>query len=144
MSLHEEREALQQEKEIYLERSTKLEERKDKVKVQLYEKLRGRQLCFEPDPLDVPTGFRGEIFTVPQGGYAVVLINEGMSVLDPANRAEPTINLRLARRIKEVRVLSPLDHEGSKTEPVYRENGELQLTVGDFRGAAVLFLKPEI
>lgn len=41
MSLHEEREALQNEKQTYLERLEKLEGRKDKVKPQLYEKLRG-------------------------------------------------------------------------------------------------------
>jgi hypothetical protein len=109
----------------------------------LYETLRGRRLCFEPDPLDVPMGFRGEIFTMPDGGYAVVLINEGMSVLDRANRAEPTLNLRLASRIKDARVITPLDHNGRKIQPVYRENGQLQLTVPDFRGAAVLFLQPK-
>ncbi|MBW1696420.1 MAG: hypothetical protein JRK26_06450 [Deltaproteobacteria bacterium] len=109
----------------------------------LYETLRGRRLCFEPDPLDVPTGFRGEIFTLPDGGYAVVLINESMSVLDPANSAGPTVTLRLAKRISDVRVITPLDHKGRKIKPLYTENGRLQLTVPDFRGAAVIFLKPK-
>jgi len=109
----------------------------------LYETLRGRCLCFEPDPLDVPTGFRGEIFTMPESRYAVVLINEGMSVLDPANRADPTITLRLANQINDVRVITPLDHKGRKLQPVYRDNGEIQIKVPDFRGAAVLFLRPK-
>lgn len=41
MGLYEDREALQSEKQTYLERLQKLEEKRDKVKSELYEKLRG-------------------------------------------------------------------------------------------------------
>ncbi|HUU28514.1 MAG TPA: hypothetical protein VM123_11940 [archaeon] len=108
----------------------------------LYEALRGRVLCFEPDPLSVPLGCRGEVFTMPGGSYAVALIHEGMSVLDPANSANPAITLRLEKKISRVRVLTPLDHEGKIIEPEYDESGDLQLDLPDFKGAAVLFLDP--
>ncbi|MEA1996131.1 MAG: hypothetical protein U9N45_00765 [Gemmatimonadota bacterium] len=125
--------------------SARAEQDKDlwKPYLPLYEMLRGRMLCFEPDPLSLPVGCRGEVFTMPDGSYRVALINERMSALDPVNSARVRLGLMLEKKITKVMVFTPTDQQGMEIERVYRNNGELRLELGDFRGAALLALYPE-
>ncbi|MBN2288850.1 MAG: hypothetical protein JXQ83_05910 [Candidatus Glassbacteria bacterium] len=109
----------------------------------LYESLRGRVLCFEPDPVSVPWGYRAEVFTLPDGRYAATLINEGSSVFEQANGGPLEVGLRLARPVSSIRLVTPLDHEGTSLEAEQGPAGGLRVRIPDFRGAAVLFLTPE-
>ena len=47
----------------------------------LYEHFRERVLCFEPDPLRVPAGMRGKLYTV-KDGYVAGIMNEGINEED--------------------------------------------------------------
>ena len=110
--------------------------------VPLHELLRGRTLCFEPDPVSVPDGYRAEVFTLPDGRYAVSVINEQMSVFDPYSSSRLKIRLRLKNEISSANIFTPLNHEGEGLEGATNANGELEFEIKDFRGAAVLMLSP--
>ncbi len=110
--------------------------------VPLHEMLRGRTLCFEPDPVDVPAGCRAELFTLPDGNYALSLINENMSVFDPYSSSRPELSLRLERGISTAKIFTPLDHEGKKLELEQDNEGKLKLEIKDFKGASLVLLTP--
>ena len=52
----------------------------------LYEPFRRRVLCFEPDPLRVPRGARGRLYTVPDG-YVAGIMTSGIEDGDRIERA---------------------------------------------------------
>ncbi|MFH1071517.1 MAG: hypothetical protein V1794_18000, partial [Candidatus Glassbacteria bacterium] len=106
----------------------------------LYARLSGRRLCFEPDPLDVPTGCRGELFTLPDGRYALALIDESLSVFDPANRREAKVSLRLKNPVSQAMVFTPLDHAGSPLELSHDPAGGVGIELKDFRGTALVLI----
>ena len=113
--------------------------------IPLYEHLRQRVVCFEPDPVHFSDGLYGQIFTRPDGAYIGTAMTDWTSVFDEGGRrvVPPYIAFKLkdADKLGDVQV-----HYAGEAEPrqadIYRtEDGLLVVEMPDFRTAAVVILK---
>jgi len=74
----------------------------------LYELLRGRVLCFAPDPVRFPYGAWGQVFSLPGDRYACVVLRDGLSCLDDLSYCRPPeLMLRLPRAVTKARIYYP-------------------------------------
>ncbi len=78
----------------------------------LYESFRRRVLCFEPDPMRVPPGSRGKLYTLPDGSYVAGIVNLHVSDDDAvrwARRPHALFRVARAHRVERVGVQYPGD-----------------------------------
>jgi hypothetical protein len=80
----------------------------------LYAQFRRRVFCFDRDPLRVPEGSRGKLYTVPDG-YAAGIVNLHISDRDQVKwgrRPYALFRVRRAHDVIRARVSHPGDREG--------------------------------
>ena len=107
----------------------------------LYEQFRRRVLCFEPDPLRVPRGARGRLFTVADGYVAGIVTPHVDSDDEVRYATTPRVqfHVRRARRVARAGVMYP----GDKTMrhlPFDRDGAVITAPLADYKNCAVVKL----
>jgi hypothetical protein len=109
----------------------------------LVERLYGRRWLLEPDPLTLPDGVKGNIFTGEGGDALISLVSTRKSCLE---RGGLTRNLELrvrcsaARHVRTARSLGT-HYRGEREVKVHRSVDELRLVVLEHAAATLLILK---
>ena len=109
----------------------------------LYELLRRRVLCCDPDPVSFPLGTWGQLYSLPGDLYVCVVVRDGFSCFDSLrSQRVPEVNLRLPRGVSSARIHYP-GPEAAAGGPVQVGSGDHEVTVPlpEFRSAAVLILE---
>lgn len=113
--------------------------------IPLYEHMRKRVVCFEPDPIVFSDGLYGQLFVRPDGAYAGTAMTDWTSIFDQGGRR--VVVPYLAFRLKKADELGDIQvHYAGEAQPrqadYYRtEAGLLVVDMPDFRTAAVVILK---
>ncbi len=106
----------------------------------LIERLRGRRLAFDPDPLQLPPDVQGEMFVNPNGDYVISIISENLSVRDcPGVGKELEVRIKPKEPIQEVFLMLPGDEKPQRTH--FRKEGEsISISITEYRCAALIEL----
>ncbi|HPD15664.1 MAG TPA: hypothetical protein PLE19_11975 [Planctomycetota bacterium] len=107
----------------------------------LYEPFRRRVLCFEPDPLRVPRGARGKLYTVPDG-YVAGIITPHIDSADEIRYARTPYALFRVKRGWDVGRVG-LMHPGDQAfrDAAFKFNGSLiAVPMPDYKNCAVVKL----
>ena len=107
----------------------------------LYEQFRRRVLCFEPDPLRVPRGARGKLYTVPDG-YVAGIITPAIADADAIRYARTPYALFRVQRgwgVGKVGLMYPGDAE--LRDAAFKFDGTfIAVPMPDYRNCAVVKL----
>lgn len=100
-----------------------------------------RTLVLEPDCLELPTGFEGNVYRQPRGNYVVPIIVRGASHMSPYCWSDVNVVVRLedAARIQRVYQLAS-DRAGPVVVPFERDGGELHIKIPRHRSTSALVL----
>jgi len=100
-----------------------------------------RTLVLEPNCLELPAGFEGNVYRQPGGNYVVPIIVRGASRLSPYcwSDVEVVVRLKEAQKIKRVYQLAS-DRLGPVVAPFEREGNALRITVPRHRSISALVL----
>ncbi len=106
----------------------------------LYELLRGRVLCFDPDPVTFPVGMWGQLYTLPGGRYACVVVRDGTSCFDEGQpHLAPEVELRLPSDPSAVHVHYPgPDAAIGSASAVIHRGARMTVPLPRFSSAAVV------
>jgi hypothetical protein len=106
----------------------------------LIERLRGRRLAFDPDPLQLPPDVQGEMFVNPNGDYVISIISEHRSIKDDQDvRRELEAKINLKEPIQEAFLMLPGDEKPEKTH--FRREGEsIRIFITEYKCAALIEL----
>jgi len=111
----------------------------------LYEHMRRRVVCFEPDPVQFSDGLYGQIYTRPDGAYLAGAMTDWVSIFDEAGRkvVAPYVAFRLkkADELGDVKVHYAGEREPRQSDYYRTSDGLLVVDMPDFRSAAVVILK---
>ena len=107
----------------------------------LYELFRRRVLCFEPDPLRVPKGSRGKLYTVPDG-YVAGIVNLSTEAGDVIRYARTPYALFRVRRGWDIGKVTVMYPGGKSPRPVkFKFNGTvIAVPIEGYNTCAVLKL----
>jgi hypothetical protein len=111
--------------------------------VPLCERLLGRRLLLEPNPLTVPSDVEGEIFQARTGEVLVSLVTRRKRCLEKTNlvkNLKVVVRTREAAKIKNAYVMGA-DYEGKKKVRLRREGKELTLTIPVHGAASLVVLE---
>ena len=77
----------------------------------LWEAIRERRWVFEANPLELPEGYDGNIFALPDGGYAVTMTADNISFFEPETLGKCQVKIRVhdISEYTKIRVLSADD-----------------------------------
>jgi hypothetical protein len=109
----------------------------------LYEVLRRRVLSFDPDPLRLPLGTWGQLYTVPGDRYACVVVRDGASCFDSVqHRQAPEVEVRAPRDFHTARVHYPgPDAAEGNTVEFGRSDQGVVVPLAEMKSAAVVVLE---
>ncbi len=107
----------------------------------LLDQFKRRVLCFEPDPMRVPKGSRGKLYTVPEG-YVAGIMNEHVDQQDKVQWGKtPYVLFRMARGhdVGRAGVMYPGDKE-MRTAPFKFDGTFIAVPLKDYTNCAVVKL----
>jgi len=106
----------------------------------LIERLRGRRLAFDPDPLKLPSSTSGEIFVKPDGDYIISVVSEYPSLEDSLKvPRQLEIKITSEEAIDEAFLMLPGDKE-PKPAQFIREGKSIRVLIPKYEGAALIEL----
>jgi hypothetical protein len=109
----------------------------------LYELLRRRVLSFDPDPITLPIGTWGQLYSVPGDRHAGVIVRDGTSYRDAVEHIRaPEVEVRLPRELGSARIHYPGPDAAAGAAAAMRasERGVV-VPLEQFRSAAVIVLE---
>ncbi len=106
----------------------------------LVERLRGRRLAFDPNPLQLPPDTEGEIFVNPNGDYVISAISEHSSIEnDLSVRRELEIKITLKVPVQEAFLMLP-GHKELERIQFGREEKSIRVSIPEYKCAALIEL----
>jgi hypothetical protein len=106
----------------------------------LIERLRGRRLAFDPDPLQLPPDVQGEMFVNPDGDYVISIISEKSSVKDsPGAGKELEVKIKPKELIQEAFLMLPGDEKPERTY-FKKEGDSIRIPIAEYKCAALIEL----
>ena len=105
----------------------------------LFDQFRRRVFCFEPDPIQVPKGSTGKLYTVPDG-YVAGIMNEHIDEHDQIKYGKtPEVRFRLKQRIAKVGVMYPGDKQMRDVQ-FTPTDGSVAVPLAEYKNSAVVKL----
>ena len=110
----------------------------------LVEKLYGRRWLLEPDPLHLPAGVDGNIFSGESGSILISIVSSRRRIVDNqglTRNLNLSVKCRDATRVRKAVSLGT-HYRGQRSVKMKRINGRLELIIPEHDAATVIELRP--